>query len=46
MRLLHQLSERDMLAYPIWLELYCGETGLVPMLKGVKHRYDPNNIFS
>jgi FAD/FMN-containing dehydrogenase len=34
-----------MLAYPSWPELYYGEAGLVPALKGVKKRYDPNNIF-
>jgi FAD/FMN-containing dehydrogenase len=34
-----------MLAYPFWPELYYGETGLVPVLKAVKQRYDPNNIF-
>ena len=35
----------DMLAYPVWPELYYVEAGLVPMLKGVKQRYDSNNIF-
>jgi hypothetical protein len=37
--------DRDMLAYPFWPELYYGEAGLVPVLKEVKKRYDPNNIF-
>jgi len=37
--------DKDMLAYPFWPELYYGETGLVPVLKEVKKRYDPNNIF-
>jgi hypothetical protein len=37
--------DQDMLAYPFWQELYYGEGGLVPALKQVKQRYDPNNIF-
>jgi FAD/FMN-containing dehydrogenase len=37
--------DRDMLAYPFWQELYYGEMGLVPALKAVKQKYDPNNIF-
>lgn len=37
--------DRDMLAYPFWQELYYGEAGLVPALKAVKQKYDPNNIF-
>ena len=35
----------DMLAYPFWPELFYGEQGIVPMLRSVKRRYDPNNIF-
>jgi FAD/FMN-containing dehydrogenase len=37
--------DKDMLAYPFWPELYYGEGGLVSLLKDVKQRYDPNNIF-
>jgi hypothetical protein len=37
--------DKDMLAYPFWPQLYYGDHGLVPLLQGVKRRYDPNNIF-
>jgi FAD/FMN-containing dehydrogenase len=37
--------DRDMLAYPFWPQLYYGNQGLVPLLEGVKRRYDPNNVF-
>ena len=37
--------DKDMLAYSFWPELFYGEQGVVPMLRNVKRRYDPNNIF-
>jgi hypothetical protein len=36
--------DADMLQYPYWMELYYGEA-VVPFLKQVKKKYDPNNIF-
>jgi FAD binding domain/Berberine and berberine like len=37
--------DKDMLAYSFWLPLFYGEQGLIPVLRDVKRRYDPNNIF-
>lgn len=35
----------DMLAHPWWPQLYYGTGDVVPLLRSVKRRYDPNNIF-
>lgn len=37
--------DKDMVEHPFWAELYYGTQGQVPLLKSVKRRYDPNNIF-
>jgi hypothetical protein len=38
-------SDKEMLAYPYWPQLYHGDRGLYSFLQGVKRRYDPNNVF-
>ncbi len=35
----------DGLQYAYWPELYCGIGGLVSLLRQVKKKYDPNNVF-
>lgn len=35
----------DMLRYSYWPELYYGRDGLYQFLQGVKHKFDPNNVF-
>ena len=35
----------DMLRYAFWPQLYFGRGDLYGFLRGVKAKYDPNNIF-